>query len=186
MSIYIALLRGINVGGKNIIKMADLKKAFEAIGLCDVKTYIQSGNVLFKSNEAEDALRRKIEHEIKAIWGFPVTVILRTSLELEQIIQNCPFSEEERSEAESSSKKESLYVSLITHTPDKAKIDCLTPYKSESEEYQVVGREVFLLFGQSIRNSKLANNLQKLDVQGTVRNWRTINKLLALAKAMQI
>ncbi len=75
MTVYIALLRGINVGGKNIIKMADLKRVFESIGLCEVKTYIQSGNVLFKSNEAEKSLCNKIEYEIEAIFGIPVKVI---------------------------------------------------------------------------------------------------------------
>ena len=97
MTIYIALLRGINVGGKNIIKMSDLKRVFEGIGLYEVQTYIQSGNVLFKSNEEEEALRMKIEHEIAKVFGFSVPVILRTATELKQIIRNCPFSEEEAS-----------------------------------------------------------------------------------------
>jgi uncharacterized protein (DUF1697 family) len=174
MTIYIALLRGINVGGKNIIKMAELKKVFEEIGLCDVKTYIQSGNVLFKSNEDEESLRKKIEREIEESFGFSVSVILRSAAELEQIILNCPFS-----------KEESLYVSLLTHAPSKENIERLNVYRSESEEYKIVGREVFLLFRNSIRNSKLANNLQKLDVPATVRNWNTINKLDNLAKSIE-
>lgn len=175
MTIYIALLRGINVGGKNIIKMAELKKVFEEIGLCDVKTYIQSGNVLFKSNEDEESLRKKIEHEIEEVFGLSVKVVLRTAEELEQIILNCPFSMEE-----------SLYVSLLTHAPSKENIERLNVYRSESEEYKIVGREVYLLFRNSIRNSKLANNLQKLDVPATVRNWNTINKLVTLAKNMEV
>ncbi|MHB8064989.1 MAG: DUF1697 domain-containing protein, partial [Ruminiclostridium sp.] len=125
MTIYIALLRGINVGGKNIIKMVELKRVFEMIGLRDVQTYIQSGNVLFKSNEAEEPLRKKIEHEIETAFGFPVTVALRTAEELEWIIENCPFSEEEVSEAELSSKVESLYVSLLTHAPMQEKLERL-------------------------------------------------------------
>jgi len=184
MNTYIALLRGINVGGKNIIKMDDLKRVFESIGLNDVKTYIQSGNVLFKSNEAEESLKMKIEHEIEAIFGFSVTVVLRTDEELEKIISNCPFSKVEISEAESSSNTESLYVSMLTHTPLQEKIKLLNTCRDESNEYRIVGREVFLLFHNSIRTSKLANNLHKLDVTSTVRNWKTINKLAALAKAM--
>lgn len=185
MTIYIALLRGINVGGKNIIKMADLKQMFEAMGFCKVKTYIQSGNVLFKSNEDEELLRKKIEHEIEVTFGFSVIVILRTAAELEQIIENCPFSKDAILEAELSSEGESLYVSLLTHTPSQEKIEYLKAYKSEKEEYQIKGREVFLLFRHSIRKSKLANNLHKLDVPATVRNWKTINKLAVLAKAME-
>ncbi len=185
MTTYIALLRGINVGGKNIIKMVDLKRVFEAMGLCEIETYIQSGNVLFKSNENEEPLRKKIEHEIEVAFGFSVTVILRTSQELDWIIRNCPFSEEEVLEAEYSSEGESLYVSLLMYAPLQENIERFNAYKSESDEYRIAGREVFLLFHNSIRNSKLANNIQKLDVPATVRNWKTINKLAILAKAKE-
>jgi uncharacterized protein (DUF1697 family) len=186
LTIYIALLRGINVGGKNIIKMADLKRLFEKIGLLEVQTYIQSGNVLFKSNEKEEQLRKKVELAIEATFGFSVTVVLRTAEELNRIICNCPFSEAEVVEAESSSEGESLYVSLLTHAPSQEKIEFLNKYRSESDEYRIIGREVVLLFHHSIRNSKLANNLHKLGVQTTVRNWNTINKLSVLAKSMEI
>lgn len=185
MNIYIALLRGINVGGNNIIKMAELKQVFEAMGLCDVKTYIQSGNVLFKSNEVEEVLQKRIEHEIQGSFGFPVPVILRSALELEHIIDNCPFTQEEIFEAESLSEVESLYVALLEHSPSQEKIQLLNTYKSESEKYIIEGRDMFLLFHNSIRNSKIATNLQKLDVPVTTRNWKTINKLNTLAKAMK-
>jgi uncharacterized protein (DUF1697 family) len=184
MTIYIALLRGINVGGKNIIKMADLKKVFEALGLCEVKTYIQSGNVLFKSAETEDALCNKIEQELEAVFGFPVKVILRTSKELEQLLLNCPFSQDEISEAETSSQAESLYAALLSQAPLKENIERVDIYRSESDEYHILGRDVYLLFHNSIRNSKLANNLHKLNVSTTVRNWKTLSKLAALAKSM--
>ncbi|GLC30113.1 DUF1697 domain-containing protein [Clostridium omnivorum] len=186
MTVYIALLRGINVGGKNIIKMADLRQVFESIGLCEVKTYIQSGNVLFKSNEAEEVLCNKIEHEIEAVFGTSVKVILRTAAELEQIILNCPFSKDEVIEAEAVSDAESLYVALLAHSPLKEKLQCIDVYRSESDKYNIVGRDVYLLFNNSIRNSKLANNLYKLDVPTTVRNWKTLSKLHALAKTMEI
>ncbi len=185
MTVYIALLRGINVGGKNIIKMADLKQVFESIGLCEVKTYIQSGNVLFKSDETEDILCNKIENEIEAVLGISTKVILRKSTELEQIILNCPFSNDEITEAETLSKVECLYVALLKHDPLKEKIECIDVYRSESDKYQVIGREVYLLFHHSIRNSKLANNLHKLNVPTTVRNWKTLSKLSALAKNME-
>ncbi|KJR45094.1 hypothetical protein UF75_4509 [Desulfosporosinus sp. I2] len=183
MTVYIALLRGINVGGKNVIKMAELKKVFEAIGLCDVQTYIQSGNVLFKSNQGEEFLG-KIEHEIEAVFGFSVTVVLRTLAELEQLVPNSPFSEEEVAEAEASTQAESQYVALLTHVPLQEKIALLDAYRGENDLYRVIEREVYLLFHHSIRNSKLANNLYKLGVPATVRNWKTINKLTTLAKAM--
>ncbi|HYF81548.1 MAG TPA: DUF1697 domain-containing protein [Clostridia bacterium] len=185
MNIYIALLRGINVGGKNIIKMADLKRVFETMGLCEVQTYIQSGNVLFKSNEEEEILRKKIEYEIEDVFGFSVAVILRDSEELERIISSCPFSKGEVSEAESSSEGESLYVSILAYAPSQEKSEHLNKYRSENDEYRIIDREVFLLFRHSIRNSKLANNLQKLEIPATVRNWKTINKLVVMAKSME-
>jgi uncharacterized protein (DUF1697 family) len=183
MTTYVTLLRGINVGGKNKIKMADLKLMFESIGLCEVKTYIQSGNVLFKSNEIEEALSNKIEHKIESVFGISVEVILRTSKELGQIISNCPFSKEEVTEAEELSEAVSLYVALLKHNPLIENIEVLDAYRSESDKYYIVGRDIYLLFQNSIRNSKLANNLHKLNVSTTVRNWNTLSKLDALAKS---
>jgi uncharacterized protein (DUF1697 family) len=185
MIVYIALLRGINVGGKNVIKMADLKRTFESIGVSDVKTYIQSGNVLFKSNESEEALCNKIEQEIETVFGISVEVILRTSNELEQLLLDCPFSKEEITEAEKVSEAESLYVALLKHNPLKEKLEYIDRYKSESDKYYIVGRNVYLLFKHSIRNSKLVNNFYKLDVATTVRNWKTLSKLNLLAKDME-
>ena len=166
--------------------MADLKRVFELLGLCEVKTYIQSGNVIFKSNDVEKSICNKIEHEIEAVFGIPVKVILRTSTELEQIILNCPFSNDEVIEAEALSEVKTLYVALLMNNPLKEKIECIDVYRSESDKYQVIGREVYLLFRHSIRNSKLANNLYKLNVPTTVRNWKTLSKLNELAKTMEI
>lgn len=185
MTVYIALLRGINVGGKNIIKMNDLKRVFESIGLIEVQTYIQSGNVLFKSSDEKEMLLNKIEREIKNVFGFSVTVILRTSQEFEQIVRNCPFSEKEILEAKSSSKSESLYVAILGNIPLQERIEKLDAYRNETDGYKIIGQEVFLLFYNSIRNSKLANNLHRLEVPVTVRNWKTINKLALLAKAKE-
>ena len=98
---------------------------------------------------------------------------------------NCPFSENEVSETESLSDSECLYVSLMTHVPIQEKIECLNAYRNESDEYRIIGRDVYLLCRHSISNSKLANNLKKLEVPATVRNWKTINKLAALVKSME-
>lgn len=186
MPVYIALLRGINVGGKNIIKMAELKRMFEAMGMRRVQTYIQSGNVLFESEAEEAPLRQRIEHELEEAFRFSVIVVLRTAEELKRVAASCPFSEEEVPEAEATSEAESLYVSFLLEEPSREGIERLSTFKNESDEYRVEGREVFLLFRHSIRNSKLANNLHKLDVPSTVRNWKTINKLVALARAMEV
>jgi uncharacterized protein (DUF1697 family) len=182
MNIYIALLRGINVGGKNLIKMPELKEALETIGLNEVQTYIQSGNVIFKSGEEEATLQVIIENKIETVFGFPVKVVLRTLAELEKIILDCPFSEDEILKAESLSDKECLYVALLSTVPQKEKTEYLNTYRSDSDDYRIIGRNVYLLFRNSIRNSKLANNLQKLDATVTICNWKTLNKLVLLAK----
>lgn len=182
MTTYIALLRGINVGGKNIIKIAKLKEVLEAIGLSEVQTYIQSGNVLFKSLEEEALLRVRIEHTIEVNFGITTSIVLRTAAELNLIISDCPFTKEQICEAELQSGVESFYVALLTQHPIQDNIDRWKTYRSEKEEYRISGREVYLLFRNSIRNSKLANNLHRLDRSATVRNWKTLNKLAELTR----
>ena len=182
MTGYIALLRGINVGGKNKIKMADLRGMLEEIGLSQVKTYIQSGNVFFESEQEVGILQQQLESEIEKVFGFSVKVIVRTAEEVVQILENCPFSEEEISEAEASAEGESLYVAFLQDFPSQEEMTRLGAFKSDNEEYRVDGREIYLLFRQSIRNSRLANHLQKMTVPSTVRNWKTITKLATMER----
>jgi uncharacterized protein (DUF1697 family) len=179
MTIHIALLRGINVGGHNIIKMADLKSMFESLGLHKVKTYIQSGNILFESEEEPDSLRGKIENQIKIVFGLSVPVILRTAEELDSIIKKCPFPSDALAEGES------VQISFLMEEPSKEGIDCLYAFKSDIDAYQLEGKDIYLFFRQSIRNSKLVARLQKIGVPVTVRNWKTVIKLDSLAKAME-
>lgn len=185
MTTYIALLRGINVGGRHIVKMTALKSAFETLGLTNVQTFIQSGNVLFQSEEAEELLREKIERELERVFEFPMIVVLRTAESLARIIADCPFSAEELAAAESASDSESLYVALLTQAPPADNLARVKAYEGPREMWQVIGRDVYLLLHESIRSSKLADNLHRLEVPATVRNWNTLNRLLALAKAME-
>lgn len=186
MSIHIALLRGINVGGHNKIKMAELKSMFELMGFQRVQTYIQSGNVLFESEEDEETLRIRIEKEIEKVFSISLIAVIRTALEFEEIIKNCPFSETILSEKEASSKVETLYVSLMLESPAPEAIEQLSAFQNESDEFRIQGREVYLFFRNGVRNSKLANNLNKLNVPSTMRNWKTINKINELAKAREV
>lgn len=180
MNTYVALLRGINVGTKNRIKMVDLKQLFESLGYVNVKTYIQSGNVIFKSDEDEDTIINKIEDAFEDKFRFISKIILRSEQELRDIKKSCPFLETEIAEAKATNEGECLYVSLMKHVPLEEKIKLLENYEDADNKYKIIGRDVFLLFSKSIRNSKLANNLGKLNVPDTVRNWNTINKLVAM------
>lgn len=183
MVTYIALLRGINVGGKNKVKMEALRQMCEQLGLNHVQTYIQSGNVLFQSNEPETVLRKQIEHGFEQTFGFSVIIVLRTVEELIKIAQNCPFSQGEIDEAEAASEAESLYVALLSEAPPEANVEKVLSYRSKCDQFQLDGRNVYLLFHHSIRDSKLANHLPKLGVPVTIRNWKTMTKLIELARA---
>ncbi|PFJ50878.1 cytoplasmic protein [Bacillus cereus] len=178
MIIYIALLRGINVGGHKVIKMLDLKKAFESMGLKKVKTYIQSGNVVFESEEGISFLKERIECEIKNVFDFDVPVMLRTNDEFTNIINKCPY------EAQSLLAGESVYVAFLANPLSEEDSKQLLMYKSEIEDCHIEGGVVYLFFKKSIRNSKLMNQFQKLHTPATVRNWRTVNKLKTIAEDM--
>ncbi|OGX61611.1 MAG: cytoplasmic protein [Paenibacillus sp. RIFOXYA1_FULL_44_5] len=179
MTIYIALLRGINVSGHNKIKMAELRGMLETLGLSRVQTYIQSGNILFESGEGRETLRIRIEDEIRTAFGLSITVVLRTAEELERIIADCPYGNIALREGES------VHVSVLTEAPPQKVIDLLADSERDNDEYRINGSEIYFLFRQSILDSKLGKKLQKLGNTVTTRNWTTINKLAALAKAMQ-
>jgi uncharacterized protein (DUF1697 family) len=178
MAIYIALLRGINVGGKNRIKMDDLKKSFVGLGFSHIETYIQSGNILFETNKDEEVIKSLIEKEINQTFGISISIVLRTGEELIRIVKDCPFTADEIVEAERiNTEGESLYVALLSKTPADDYVNLLEKYKSELDQYKTLDKNIYLLLRHSIRNSKLANNLQKLDASVTVRNWKTMMKL---------
>jgi uncharacterized protein (DUF1697 family) len=176
MTVYIGFLRGINVGGNNKIKMAELKKVLETMGFAGVRTYLQSGNVLFRSEEAEEPLRRRIEQEITSKFGVSPTVVLRTADELQRIIAACPYAPDSLTEGQS------VQVSVLTDAPPQQTADILSNGKSDIDEFHIEGREIYFLFRQSVLDSKLASNVQKLGDAATTRNWNTIGKLAELAQ----
>jgi uncharacterized protein (DUF1697 family) len=179
MTIYIAFLRGINVGGHNKIKMADLRLLLESMGLEKVQSYIQSGNVLFESPEESGKLQQILEQGIKDTFGFPVPVMLRTSAELEEIIEQNPFNFESLAEGES------IHLSLLTEMPSRERVDEILEFQSGVDECRIKEREIYLYLRQSIRESKLAVRLSKIGVPATARNWKTVLKLSAMAKTME-
>ncbi len=178
MTLYIALLRGINVGGHKVIKMADLKRVFESIGLKQVKTYIQSGNIVFESEEGINFLKDRIQSEIKKEFDFDVPVMLRTHDEFINIIKQCPY------EVHSLLEGESVHIAFLANVLSEEESSQLLTFKSELEDCYIDEQVVYLFFKNSIRNSKLMNQFQKLHTPATVRNWRTVNKLKAIVESM--
>ena len=179
MNTYIALLRGINVGGNKIIKMQDLKAMFQSLEFHNVRTYIQSGNVIFESDTAElDIMGGMIEQRIKDVFGFEVSVIIRTVEELEQAIGNNPFTLLEQEDFKR------LYVTFLASEPSPGALEKLAPYVDGPDKIRFVGKEMYVLYEVSVSKSALFKvPMDKiLGMPSTTRNWNTLNKLVGLGR----
>lgn len=176
MNKFIALLRGINVSGQKQIKMADLQSLFESINFSEVKTYIQSGNVIFSAKEKDSTkLEKKISFAIKKRFGFEINVIIISSTELKNLINKNPFI----------NKKidiEKLYVVFLSNSPDKENIKNLNASDFSPEEYFLDDKSIYLFVPNGYGRAKLNNNYfeSKLKVPATTRNWRTVRTLFEL------
>ena len=175
----VALLRGINVGGKNKLPMKDLAAMFREMGCSDVRTYIQSGNVLFRADPtlAED-IPLLISDGLLSRFGYRVPVVTRTDRELQDIVKANPF-------AEAGAEASRLLVLFLSDLPDRARVEALDPNRSPGDEFAVLGHEVFLHCPNGVARSKLTNSYfdSSLSTTSTARNWRTVRKLLELATA---
>ncbi len=179
MSNYIAMLRGINVSGHNIIKMEQLRASFAALGVSNVKTYIQSGNVVFEAaKDSAASVSKKIEQMILRDFGFSVPVLLKTASEMEEIIKCNPLL---KIPAINQSR---LHVTFLSGDPPKTAHAALQPLAAKTEQFRVVGRVVYLYCPDGYGKSKLANSAieKRLSVGATTRNWTTVNTLLAMTK----
>jgi uncharacterized protein (DUF1697 family) len=175
---YVALLRGINVGGRTKIAMSDLRKLFADLGAEDVTTYVQSGNVVFRSGAAAGPLARSIEERIAAELGLRVTVVIRTGGELAKVVAGSPF-------ADRGAEPTKLHVVFLADKPPTARVRALDATRGAPDEFRVVGREVYLHYPNGSGRSKITNAWfeKELGVAGTARNWRTVTKLAELAGA---
>lgn len=173
MNRYIAFLRGINVGGHKKLKMADLKVMMEDLHFADVKTYIQSGNVVFNA-KANDGLSEMISKEIEKQFGWEVPVLVKTSDEIAKILKNCSFEK---------TKMETSYFMLLATPPKTDLIDALRKISYPNEEFVLTKECVYIYFENGLGNAKLNNNFfeKKLKVAATTRNYRTLLKLVELA-----
>ena len=179
MTQYLALLRGINVGAANRIRMDALKQLFEQIGFSRVETFIQSGNVLFFTPEPEDVIVRKAEQALLDNTGIRTNVILRSAEELTRAVSQLPFSQEEITAAAARNLEgESLYLLFAAQVPANSFKTAQDSSTSDGDAFRLIGRDGYLLLTQSIRNSKLAVQQQKALLPVTARNWNTVCQLL--------
>jgi len=175
---YIAFFRGINVGGKNIVKMTDLRQLFVDLNFHNVQTYIQSGNVIFSSNMESDLLISLIEQAFEKQFNFQSTVIIRSEIEIIDIIDSLPFTETEIEQAKNEMPDvEHVYIYFSNDILDTEKIQQLYNSYSGKDRCQIRDREVYLLCFESVRNSKIPALLMKLPQPITARNLKTIKKI---------
>ena len=179
MNTYIALLRGINVGGKNILKMKDLVDLLEKQGAQQVKTYIQSGNVVFQSNKIPSHLSDQISQAIQQRFGFAPHVLVMDQAEFEKAIAENPFPE-------AVSNPSSLHIGFLARPPEHPNLDELDWLISESEQYHLTEKIFYLYAPEGIGRSKLAASSEKLlGVPMTDRNWNTIMKISQLLESKE-
>lgn len=178
MTTYISILRGINVSGQKIIKMDALKNMYEGLKFKNIKTYVQSGNVIFTDNETDlKKLENKIHKQIELDFGFSVPVIVLTKEILQEIVNSNPFSKAPKNETSF------LHVTFLADIPTEYDKELVENKKQIGEEIQLADRAVYLYCPNGYGKTKLNNSFLEthLKVIATTRNWKTTNELLNLA-----
>lgn len=173
---YVALLRGINVGGNNMIKMEKLRESVAGVGFENVKSYINSGNIIFETGKADDKnLAAKIHDVILADFGFDISVMVRSMAEIEQIIAKNPFEGQFEND-------KFLHVFFLNEKLTAEQEALLFAQASDNEQFAVIDRHILCLLKISILDSAVGKGFidKKLKVATTARNWRTVNRISEL------
>jgi uncharacterized protein (DUF1697 family) len=182
MAVIISMLRGVNVGGHNKIKMEALQALYESLKLQDAQTYVQSGNVIFRSEERDMArLAKRIEDGIERKFGFRPDVILRTAAEMREVVARNPFAKRRGIEPGK------LLVSFLAGDPGEEGREKLRQMKCDPEELRFEGREIYIYFPNGAGRSKLpwAGMGKMLKTTATGRNWNSVTKMLAMAEGLE-
>jgi uncharacterized protein (DUF1697 family) len=175
----VALLRAVNLGSRNQVSMGDLRTLFVDLGGEDVTTYVQSGNVVFKSRIADAGkLTDTIERRIRRELDLDITVLLRTKAQLARVAAANPFESREPEPTK-------LHVTFLADAPTRGRVRTLETLAFPPDEFRVVGKQVYLHTPSGYGRSKLSGGFfeRQLGVPATTRNWRTVTKLAALAAA---
>ena len=180
MTTYISILRGINVGGHKKILMADLRALYEKLGFINVRSYIQSGNVVFDNadDKSNRAIAEMIEHALEIKYKFQVPVLVRQADDLINTIKNNPFSREVDVDPSR------VAVTFLESQPTSDNLLKLEGVNFLPDRFIIDGLNIYLHCPESYGNSKLSNNFfeNKLKVRATSRNWKTINKLVEMCR----
>ena len=180
MTTYIALFRGINVGGNNIVPMKDLAALFAKVGFVDVRTYIQSGNVVFTSARRDErAIAKQIAEAVRKSRGFEPRVIVLTLASLKKAAAANPFPE-------SAGDPRSVHVFFLAGRAARADLGAMERAKAKGERFALKGLAFYVHAPAGIGRSKLAGCCERLlGVDVTARNWRTVTSLIELAESIR-
>lgn len=175
MTYYALLLRGVNVGTKNSLPMAELRAMLEKIGCSDVRTYVQSGNAVFGTKLGAAGLTKAIEEALEQYMGRPIATTLRTQAQMKAILDANPFAEVATNPAH-------LCVTFLSNAPTRSEVAPLHAQDWSPELFQVAGKEIYTWHPNGQGRSPLAAALGKLKLRGaaTTRNWNTVVKLLEM------
>lgn len=179
MSVQIALLRGINVGGRNLIAMADLRNLLETLGFTDVQSLLQSGNLIFQSDNRTSApIERLLEVETEKRFQLSVDYFVRTAAEWKPVVARNPFPDEAKRDPSH------LVVVFLKEAAKEKNVEALDAAIVGPEIVRSDGRQLYIVYPAGIGRSKLTNVLieRKLGARGTARNWNTVLKLAALTQ----
>jgi uncharacterized protein (DUF1697 family) len=176
---HLALLRGINVGGKHVIPMAAVGEMFKSAGCSNVRTYIQSGNVAFAASaSAARKVASSVTRLIAGQFGFEPAIVVRTAAEFAALVRENPFLKIDPAGA-------ALHVGFMAEAPAERRIAALDPQRSPGDGFAVRGREIYLHLPNGVLATKLTNAYfdSALSTTCTFRNWRTVLKLAAMLQA---
>jgi uncharacterized protein (DUF1697 family) len=176
MTVYVAMLRGVNVGG-NSLKMEWLRQACEGMGWQDVRTYVQSGNIVFSSRVSALKLAQQLKATIDAQTRLPVTVVLRSASEMAKIVAGNPFLKQKGLDVTK------LHVTFLAEAPSKPALDKFDALAGTRDEYRLAKQEIYLHCPINYGETKLSNTaIEKvLSVGATTRNWKTVTTLQEMA-----
>jgi uncharacterized protein (DUF1697 family) len=171
------MLRGVNVSGRNKLSMDDLRAIVSAVGGRKVETYIQSGNAVFTSGRSAPALVKDLRGRLQDVLGTTIPVLVRTEEELEAVIDANPFPGR-------GMDPKVLHVTFMELAPEPAAVTAAGATAAGVDEFQVIGREVFLFCPDGYGNTKLTNAFfeKKLGSEATTRNWKTVNALVEICR----
>jgi len=180
MHVYVSLLRGVNVGGHNKIKMDALRDLYRKLGFHDPRTYVQSGNVVFGAKD-KSLKPNVLEDAIEKSFGFRPAVVLRTIAELRQTVKANPFAKRD------GINPGLLLVSFLANAPGKQALAALQAIPADPEELHIAGREIFIYFPGGMGRSKFpwASMDKILKTTATGRNLRTVTTLLKMAEELE-